>query len=392
MPTFRGCALSGAGAALCGLWYMLGDPELLMLGAAMILAAVFGLIYVRFSPSQLAITRRLSSDSLHSGDTATVNLILENHNSRPVKHLRVHDEVEAHGRASFEMASLRRGLPGHASYQVLCKGRGVYKVGPATALIRDPLGLAERPASAPHLDRLVVYPRVDPLAGLPGVRGRDPSLADARPEHSQRGGEDFYTLREYQRGDDLRRVHWPYSAKTDNLMIRQLETPWHARALVLLDVRPTSYDSVTAFETAVSGAASVVTHLIASGFDSDLWAGDAHTIDTADYRTAMERLALVQTNAQVDMKSVAARVRQRGGGGALVLVTGTADRDLLMVQGLLAPDFTNTVLLGVSLSTPQGLVGFHRAGATTVQVKPGEQWDDAWLKAMRSTWSTASAS
>ena len=52
---------------------------------------------------------------------------------------------------------------------------------------------------------------------------------------SQTGGEDFFTLREYQQGDDLRRVHWPSSAKRDELMIRQLEMPWQSRALVVLD-------------------------------------------------------------------------------------------------------------------------------------------------------------
>lgn len=391
MPTLRGCAVSGAGAALCGLWYVLGDPELLMLGGFMILSAVVAVIYVRVNPKQLTINRRLRSSSLHSGDTATVNLVLETASRRPIRNIRILDEVEGHGRASFEVASLAQDKLGYASYQVICRGRGVYKVGPALGYTSDPLGLAELPTPTLKVDRLVVYPKVEELAGLPTVRGKDPALADARPEHSQRGGEDFYTLREYQRGDDLRRIHWPYSAKTDSLMIRQLETPWRARALVFLDVRASAYESDAAFETAVSGAASVVTHLVQSGFDADMWAGEAHLIDAADYRSTMERLAVVRPNTRVDLRAVASRIRQRGGGGALVLVTGTADRELLAVQGLLAPDFAHTLLMGVSLSTPQTLVGFHRAGATTVMVAPDESWQNAWLNSMRSSWSTVSA-
>ena len=47
-------------------------------------------------------------------------------------------------------------------------------------------------------------------------------------------------------------------AKLDELMIRQLETPWQSQALVFFDGRGSSYDSVDAFEKAVSGAASVI--------------------------------------------------------------------------------------------------------------------------------------
>ncbi len=392
MPTLRGAALSGAGVALCGLWYYLGDPELLMLGAFMILASIGAIIYVRLNPRRLSISRRLSSISLHSGDTATISLGLSATGRRPIRNLRIQDEVEGHGQASFEVASLTPGVQAHASYQVVCRGRGVYNVGPALGFTRDPLGLAELPTPALKLDRLVVYPKVEDLSGLPAMRGKDPAMSAAQPEHSQRGGEDFYTLREYQRGDDLRRVHWPYSAKTDSLMIRQLETPWRARAMVLLDVRSSAYESAAAFETAVSGAASVVTHLIRSGFDADLWAGDAHIIDTADYRAAMERLAVVSTDNRIDMRAVATRIRQRGGGGALVMVTGIADRELLAIQGLLAPDFGHTVLMGVSNSLSQAMVGFHRVGATTVMIKPDETWANTWLNSVRSTWSTASAS
>jgi uncharacterized protein (DUF58 family) len=217
-------------------------------------------------------------------------------------------------------------------------------------------------------------------------------MAASRPEHSQRGGEDFYTLREYQRGDDLRRVHWPSSARTDRLMIRQLETPWQSRALVLLDVRASVYESNDAFETAVSGAASVVSHLVGSGFDADLWAGDPNAIDATRYSAALEKLALVQPSDNIDMQAVATRIRQRGGGGALVIVTGTADRSLVAVQQLLTRDYPTTVLLGASSTTPQTLSGFHRLGVSTVTVAPGEEWAPQWLLSIGEAWDAVSAS
>lgn len=190
----------------------------------------------------------------------------------------------------------------------------------------------------------------------------------------------------------MRRVHWPSSAKTDELMIRQLETPWQSRALVLLDVRTSVYESAQAFETAVTGAASVVTHLIRSGFDADLWAGDPNAMDATRYSAAMEKLALVQTTSSIDIEAVASRIRQKGGGGALVIVTGTADRSLVAVQQLLSRDYPTTVLLGASSTTPQTLAGFHRLGVATVTVAPGESWAGQWMTSIGETWDAVSAS
>jgi len=175
-------------------------------------------------------------------------------------------------------------------------------------------------------------------------------------------------------------------------MIRQLETPWQSRALVMLDVRSDVYESAEAFETAVSGAASVITHLVKSGFDADLWAGDPHAIDASKYATAMEKLALVQPITAIDLQSVATQIRHKGGGGALVLVTGSADRALIGVQQLLSRDYPTSVLMGASSTTPQTITGFHRLGVATVTVEPGGNWAERWMTSIGESWDSASAS
>lgn len=390
MPTLRGWALSGAGLALILLWYALGEAELLLAGIIFITAQLLAVGYVRSRRPRIEVSRRLGSSTVHDGDTTTVTLILDNPGRSPVSYLTIEDEVNRLGVATFEVARMRRRSSTTATYRVSCRPRGVYRVGPTRLRSSDPLGLAETSEVLGPVDRIVVYPRVERLSGFPVVRGQDPAMQASRPEHSRRGGEDFYTLREYQRGDDLRRVHWPSSAKTDALMIRQMETPWQSRALVLLDVRSSRYERQEAFERAVSGAATIVTHLIRSGFDADLWAGDAEPIDASRYTAAMERLALVQPDPSIDIEAVAGRIRQKGGGGALVMVTGVADRPLLSVQRLLSRDYPTTVLMTASDSTSQTLAGFHRLGVATVSVTPDEPWGPAWLTAMRSSWTTVS--
>lgn len=392
MPTSRGWALLGAGFALVVLWWLLGDEELLLAGSFFIIGQIAATVYVRLHRPDLRISRRLGSTAVHNGDTVQVTLNLRNPGRRSVRNLAVMDEVESLGVANFEVSGVSGNSVASATYRVMCRPRGVYRVGPCVAVSSDPLGLAELPAPEGPVDQLVVYPTVERLTGFPMVRGQDPSLAASRPEHAQRGGEDFYTLREYQRGDDLRRVHWPSSARTDQLMIRQLETPWQSRALVLLDVRASVYESAEAFETAVSGAASVVTHLVGSGFDADLWAGDPNAMDATRYGAAMEKLALVQPRSDIDVEAVASRIRQKGGGGALVIVTGTADRPLVAVQQLLTRDYPTTVLLGASSTTPQTLSGFHRLGVTTVTVGPGDDWAPQWLMSIGEAWGAVSAS
>jgi hypothetical protein len=130
---------------------------------------------------------------------------------------------------------------------------------------------------------------------------------------------------------------------------------------------------------------------VTSGFDADLWAGDADPIDASRYASAMERLALVQPDPAIDIEAVATRIRQKGGGGALVIVTGVADRPLLSVQQLLSRDYPTTVLMSASTSTSQTLVGFHRLGVTTISVTPDQPWAPAWLTGIDTWTATRSA-
>jgi uncharacterized protein (DUF58 family) len=99
-------------------------------------------------------------------------------------------------------------LPGDATVRLDCDllGRGVHDLGPATARVRDSLGLLTTETDLAGTGSVVVYPDVvgltdaGPLAGLVAKATADDRVA-------------FDELREYVPGDPLRDVNWKASAR-----------------------------------------------------------------------------------------------------------------------------------------------------------------------------------
>lgn len=391
MLTRRGWTAVGIAAALVVLWITLGEVEFLAGFAVVSAGVLFSLAQTRLGAPNLEIIRHLSPTLVHEGDEAAVDSRVTNLRRRPLVNASLTDDVGALGSATFQIGKLPAKGSAEAGYRIVCRPRGVYRVGPATVEVTDPLGFAVTEQTIDSVDRLIVYPAVEDLKGFPITRGKDPAMQASRPEFSQNGGEDFFTLREYERGDDLRFVHWPSSARTDTLMIKQMETPWQSRALVLFDLRLGSYESPEHFEKAVRGAASVVRHLSRSGFDADLWAGGSSTISVDSYAAIMERLAIVSPEERLDLRAVASRVRQTGRGGALVLVTGVADHELLEVHRLLSRDYRTTIVMEATEATSTAQHALQRAGALTMSAPPSGSWAEAWARLTNRQWQTTSA-
>ena len=393
MPTTRGWAALGAGIALVILWVVFGERLMLGVGVFLILAVVGGVAYVRSTVPNVGLTRRLTPFQVHDGDRAVVEITLST--SRRIAQAIVVDEVSGLGTARFVANRIEPHDPMHARYEVLCRPRGVYTVGPAIVQVRDPLALSEAGGTAGKIDRLVVFPPIEDLAGLPTGRGHDPTVNTSRANFAQTGGDDFFTLREYQHGDDLRRVHWPSTAKRGELMIRQLEIPWQSRALVLLDPRREVYEDDEAFEHAVSGVASAFRHLFRNGYTPTLWTGigSGTAIGTTDgYGIAMEELAAVRAVQNFHLISAVKRLRRSGmSGGVLVFATGRPDDSALGLFRTLGNDFYRTIVMSAGSDKGEALLPFARAGATTMSSHAPDRWAPEWRQRLERSWSTAAA-
>jgi uncharacterized protein (DUF58 family) len=124
-------------------------------------------------------------------------------------------------------------------------------------------------------EELLVTPEIEDLRA-PSEAASGSTVGGARSRQLLRTGEEYYTMRGYQEGDDLRRIHWPSVARTGELMIRQDEASRRAGGLIYLDSREALLGPARgpAFERAVSAAASVGALFARNGFSLQLGADE----------------------------------------------------------------------------------------------------------------------
>ena len=258
--TRRGWSLTGAAFGLVIGSYLLGTSEMLVVGIAALVLVVAAAGWLRFqAPPTLAVSRRVHPDRLHVGSEGRIDLLVENLGTRATPLLAATDWFDEGRRAArFLVPPLAAGATARAAYRIPTRRRGRYRVGPLAIAVTDPFGVARRSEPSAGEAELVVRPRVHDIVAPVAVGSRisaEHEASAARAVVSDLGDE-FVTLRDYELGDDLRRVHWRSTARTGELMIRQDEARWRSRAAVVLDVQPGAHDAAS-FEVAVEAAASV---------------------------------------------------------------------------------------------------------------------------------------
>jgi uncharacterized protein (DUF58 family) len=150
--------------------------------------------------------------------------------------------------------------------------RGRHRLAPPTAIVRDPLGLAQRAISGERTDEVLVLPRVEPVrAAGSGSGQRGTVTRRARPGVAPAAEIDVDGLRPHREGAPASRIHWPAFARTGELLERHLRPEGDTRPLVLLDPRG---EDPGALDAAVRAAASLCVHLAEMGGCALLLPGD----------------------------------------------------------------------------------------------------------------------
>jgi uncharacterized protein (DUF58 family) len=317
MPTKRGWAAFGAGI---GLWIaarFIGSPDLHMVATGIIIMPFLSALFVHWSQVRLDVRRSLSAARVFPGTRVLVTLTVTNQGRITVPYLLLEDAMPPSlGKPAHVVVT---GIPPRndqtVSYSILCRQRGRYVLGPLSIFISDPFGLARIRVETQDENELIVYPQIEEVDAW-NLALHGAGAGESAVRQLQHSAAEFYTMREYVTGDDLRRIHWPSVARTGQLMIRQDEATRRSTATVFLDNRQSTvgHAGSPSFERAVSVAATLGRLLGHKGFTLQFGTIDAEAQPVGETRL-LEILASITA------------VKTRGVGDALIRLRATARSD-----------------------------------------------------------------
>ena len=326
-----GIGVVGGAAVLTAVGWILAYTVLVGIGLAALLVAAFAAVTTRSVPP-IEVERIIEPTLVQRGQPAHGLVSVRNPTGRPTSPCSARDRVVeldggGDGRTvDVAVPRLRRGQSVAVPYRLPTSRRGVLRVGPLTLDRRDPLGLFVAARTVGDAVEVTVEPRV--IAVDPRPTGRLRHLEGPNSDSAQNGTLTFHSLREYARGDDVRRIHWPSTARTGTLMVREQVDTSQPSTVVVLDTRASRFDEDT-FEEAVDVAASMVAASERRGFPTRL------------VTSAGDDLAVHAGQSAQELRALIARVRRSAApdgddvrddlGVATSLVVGRRDRDAIVV-------------------------------------------------------------
>jgi uncharacterized protein (DUF58 family) len=344
--TARGRAVLALGLLVYVVAWVFGSRALYPVATGLALAVALAVAWVRLALRTPDVRRHGAARDVTEGEDVRIDLVLHTTSPVPPPTLVAIERLGRLGEREVELEPVGR-RRWAAGYELRAVPRGRYAFETVTLSVEDPFGLAAASLAVAEPQALVVYPRLVELARLFSEGGSQ--LNDGRRLLMRRpSGFELHSVRDYEQGESLRRVHWPSTARRGRLMVKELEDAPRDEVAVLLDgdaATVVGEPPESSFDVAVRAAGSLLQAQVRRGRRCVLVVNSAvretQAIASAggDWRRALELLAGCEPTG----RTPAFALLDASGGPAarsleLVVVTSRVDPPLVhrLVQRALA--------------------------------------------------------
>lgn len=287
---------------------VVGSRTLLLLVYGMVVVVVGSGVAGRRQP-RLTAERSEIPRRVREGQAVEVQLTLTAGRRLSTMILEEGLHVQLGGDIAVPLPVVPSGAHVEHTYTFVPRLRGVYPIGPLTAVWSDPFGLTAHRATLIEPAELIVHPAIENLHDRISTREwEDPPV---RPPFSKPwpSGFEFYGMREYVSGDDPRRIVWRAVARMSQedgdlrLLVREAEQGITDRVAIVLDTGRAHHSAGVpseTFETCVRLAASLGVRHLDDGFSVSLDTNERRVVDSMRGRSSRVRFLDAMARLQLE--------------------------------------------------------------------------------------------
>lgn len=357
------------------------DGLLFLIALIILIATLVARYWNRHCLDHVSYQRAFDQRRIDFGDTIELTVEIVNRKLLPLAWLETIDEIPHDLRPEkgtftpspkprrsqlVNLVSLQWYERVRRHYRIRCLVRGEYQFGPVQLRSGDIFGFDERSIELDVTDRVLVYPRIVPIAQL-GLPPRDPFGDRRTRDWLLEDPLSIVGVRDYAYGDSPRRIHWKASARSQQLQVKLYEPTTTHRLAIFLNLSTTSTDwwrvgyDPDRLEMAITVAASIAN-----------WAVDN------DYQVGLSGNGILTRSAEM------LRIAPRRDPDQLAHILEALARampfasvpfdDILRNESRSIPDRTTVVIVTAQISdaVANELVAMRRAGHRVAVLKVGD--------------------
>ncbi len=193
-------------------------------------------LWVRTLAKGLHGSRQLRFGWVSVGDRLEENFSLRNESWLPALWVEILDESNVPGYSTAVVRSVAAGETDHWRNAAICERRGQFHLGPWAIRSSDPFGLFSLTIEYPVVDEVIIHPPIYGRLPIPLPAGR----SNGRVRASQRAPQatlNAASVRPYHATDPQRWIHWPTTARRDELFVREFDLDAAGDIWLLLDMQ-----------------------------------------------------------------------------------------------------------------------------------------------------------
>lgn len=305
MLTGRGkLALLFGGVVYVAAWAF-GSLPLYPVAVGFLLVVALAAVSVHLAAAPMHYRRFAAARDHVEGDDVRIDVELQPTGALTIAGVTVVERIAKLGERQLELKRHGRILRGTATFERVPRGR--YALEEARVVVEDPFGLERASLALPSQHALLVLPRIVDIETPFSESG--PRAHDGRRLLLRRpSGFDVHSVREYEEGESLRKVHWRSTARRGQLMVKELQDEPRDEVAIVLDAA--AGQGRDAFDAQVRAAGSllkaqvwrdrravlVITSVRPETVRVQSYAGD--------WRAALEALAAAEPNGRLSLAAV----------------------------------------------------------------------------------------
>ena len=315
-----GAVLAAVVLGVVGWWWNYEEIVIVACGIGALLVMA---IWVSQRPLRATVVRRLIAVRVARGDPILLSYRLRNATRFRSGRATIIDRC-----ADVDVRVDVPAVPANAERTVLgsipTRRRGIFDVGPFEIERVDPFWLTIGRRRDTGVATVIVHPKVYDLVGPQGaVRVVENESVLRRSTADPMSG--FVSMRDYVAGDDPRMIHWPTTARTGTLMVREHVEVRRPEFTLVLDTASTA-SGPDDFEEAVDVVATLAVHAIRTGLDVVVRTTDrdhaGRPIPLVSDAQVLDLLTLVEQSEPMSLLPVSALFAGGFDQSSVVFVTG----------------------------------------------------------------------